>query len=136
MPEILKTTYSSTRCIKDCTKIIWRKTSSLSSQGSLYWRYKQYATCKGLFGTASSEAITFVSEFYAGSILAKKFWKGNDSIIADRRFAIDKELKPLKMKLSIPLFLSDQSQLPKGEATESQKELLSKYTHRKSQNTS
>ena len=135
MPEILKTTYSSTRCIKDCTKIFWRKTS-LSSQGSLYWRYKQYATCKGLFGTASSEAITFVSEFYAGSILAKKFWKGNDSVIADRRFTIDKELKPLKIKLSIPLFLSDQSQLLKGEATESQKELLSKYTYRKSQNTS
>ena len=36
MPETFKTSYCSTRCIKDCIKIFCQKPSSLSSQTSLY----------------------------------------------------------------------------------------------------
>ena len=38
----------------------------------------------------------------------------------DRGFTIDKELKPLNMRLSIPLFLYCQIQLLKDEVTEGQ----------------
>ena len=38
----------------------------------------------------------------------------------DRGFTIDKELKPLNMRLSIPLFLYWQIQLLKDKATEGQ----------------
>ena len=38
-------------------------------------------------------------------ILSKNLWKDNDSIMADCRFTMAKELEPLNMKLNISLFL-------------------------------
>ena len=51
-------------------------------------------------------------------ILGSTNW--NDSIMADWRFTIEKELEPLNMKLKIPLFLSVRSQMLKDEVTENQ----------------
>ena len=53
-------------------------------------------------------------------ILTKNLCEDNDSIMKDRGFTIDKKLKPLNMRLSIPLFLYWQIQLLKDEATEGQ----------------
>ena len=50
MPEIFKRTYSSTRCILDCTELYCQRTSSLSTQSSLYSHNKSHATYKGLIG--------------------------------------------------------------------------------------
>ena len=44
----------------------------------------------------------------------------NDSIVADCRFTIEKELEPLNITLNIPLFLSDLSQLLKDKVAKSQ----------------
>ena len=71
-----------------------------------------------MFRIAPSEAISFISEFYA--VLSKNLWEDNDSIIADRGFTIDKELKPLNEKLNSPLFFSGPSQLLKDQTRESQ----------------
>ena len=38
-------------------------------------------------------------------IFSKNRWKENDSIMADCRFTMAKELEALNMKLNIPLFL-------------------------------
>lgn len=65
--ETFKTTYPSTRCIEDCTKDA-SKPSFLSSQSSLYWRYKQHFTYKGSSEIGPFEVISFISEFYGGYI--------------------------------------------------------------------
>ena len=115
MPETFKTEYPSTRCIIDCTKIFCQTPSSLSSQSSLCSSYKHHVKYKGLFGIAPTRAKSFISELYAGwnshkksfrksFILNKNPWKDNDSIMADCRFTIAKELEPLNMNLNIPLF--------------------------------
>ena len=52
--------------------------------------------------------------------MSKNLWEDNDLIIVDRGFAIDKELKPLNVKLNIPLFLSGPSQLLIDKTRESQ----------------
>lgn len=62
MSETFRTTYPSTKCIRDCTKILCWKCSSLSSQNSLYLGYRHYFTRKGLFGIAPSVAICFNSK--------------------------------------------------------------------------
>ena len=136
MPETFKTTCSSHRCIIQSIKIFCRKPSSLLPQSSLYSIYnKHHVIYKGLFAIAPFEAKTFVSEFYAGcisqkEILRKSFmsskhpWEVNDSIAVVRRFPTERELKPINMKLNIPLFISAQNQLLKDEVTESQDEAL------------
>ena len=66
-------------------------------------------------------------------IFSKDLWKDNDSIMTDCGLTIDKELGPLNMRLSIPLFLYGQIQLLKDEATESENTDCAKiYTCRKS----
>ena len=93
--------------------------------------YKSHVTYKGLLGIAPSGGITFISQLYDGSIsgkeivqrsgiLDKKFWQPNDSVMADRGFTIDEELKQLKVNLNIATFLGGRSQLTKVEVKESQ----------------
>ena len=55
---------------------------------------------------------------------SKHPWEANDSIAVVRRFPTERELKPINMKLNIPLFISAQNQLLKDEVTESQDEAL------------
>ena len=88
-------------------------------------------TYKGLIGIAPSGAITFVSQLFDGSIsdkeiivrsgiLNSKLWSANDSVMADRGFTIEEELKPLNVKLNIPAFLDGREQLSENEVKESQ----------------
>ena len=88
-------------------------------------------TYKGLLGIAPSGAITFISQLFDGSIsdkeivarsgiLNSKLSSENDSIMADRGFTIEEELKPLKVKLNIPAFLDGREQLSENEVKESQ----------------
>ena len=116
MPETFRTTYPSTKCIRDCTKIFCQKSSSLSSQSSPYSGYRHYVTRKGLLGIASSYAISFNSK--QALFQTKKFWQIL-TIMAGSRFKIQNEVELLNVKLDIPLFLSDKSQLLKDDATES-----------------
>ena len=116
MPETFKTTYPSTRCIIDCTKIFCQRPSSPSSQSAMYSNYKHHVAYKGMLGIAPSGAPTFISELYEGSIsdneivkrsgiLNKNLWDDNDSIMAERGFTIQNELAPLNVELNIPSFL-------------------------------
>ena len=89
MPETLKTTYSSTRCIIDCTNIFRPTPSSLSFQSSLCSGYTHYFKYKSLFGIALYGAKSFIKQLYAEynshkEIFRKSFnlsrnpWKDND----------------------------------------------------------
>ena len=131
MPESFKKTYPSTRCIIDCTELFCQRPSSLSSQSHMYSQYKSHVTYKGLIGIAPSGAITFVSQLYEGSIsdqeivkrsgfLQQILWEKNDSVMADRGFKIEEDLKPLGVNLNIPSFLEGRDQLSEREVIESQ----------------
>ena len=129
MPEIFKRTYPSTRCILDCTEFYCQRLFSLSTQSSLYSHYKSHVTYMGLIGVSPSGSITFVSELYDGSIsnkeimrksgiLDKELWSPGDSVMADRGFTIESDLKELKVNLNIPSFLSGRTQLTAAEVKE------------------
>ena len=97
----------------------------------MYSHYKSHVTYKGILGIAPSEATTFISQLYEGSIsnkdivnrsgiLHEKLWGENDSIMADRGFTITDLLKPLNVALNIPSFISGREQLTEEEVNESQ----------------
>ena len=84
-----------------------------------------------MVGIAPSGAVTFVSQLYDGSIsdkelvaksgiLNKDLWGEDDSLMADRGFTIEDELKPLNVSLNIPAFLKGRDQLSEKEVKESQ----------------
>ena len=52
-------------------------------------------------------------------ILEKDFWSPGDSIMADRGFAIGRDLKELKVDLNIPTFLVGRAQSTAAEVKES-----------------
>ena len=54
-------------------------------------------------------------------ILDERFWQPNGSVMADRGFTIDEELKQLKVNLNVPAFRGGSSQLTKAEVKESQR---------------
>ena len=131
MPETFRNTYPTTRCIIDATELFCQRPSSLTIQSALYSSYKHHVTYKGLVGIAPSGAITFVSQLYDGSIsdkelvvrcgiLKKELWDEGDSMMADRGFTIEDDLKPLKVGLNIPAFLGGREQLTEDEVKESQ----------------
>ena len=73
-----------------------------------------------------SGLITFVSELYDAStsdkeivrksgILEKELWSPGDSVLADRGFTIESNLKELKVNLNIPSFLVGRAQLTTAE---------------------
>ena len=131
MPQNFKNAYPSTRCIIDCTELFCQRPSPLINQSCMYSHYKSHVTYKGLLGIAPSGCIIFISQLYDESIsnkeivrrsgiLDERFWQPKDSVMADRGFKIDEELKQLKVNLNVLAFLGARSQLTKAEVKESQ----------------
>ena len=131
MTEVFKRTNPSTRCILDCKELYCQRPFSLSTQISLYSHYKSHITYKGLIRGSSSGSITFVSQLHDGSIsdkeivrksgiLEKELWSPGDSVMADRGFTIESDLKELNVDLNIPSLLGGRAQLTAAEVKESQ----------------
>ena len=131
MPHCFKDTYPDTRCIIDCTELFTQVPSSVAIQSALYSTYKHHVTYKGLIGIAPSGAVTFVSQLYPRSLSDKEivcrsgflnpsFWTNGDSVMADRGFTIEENLKELNVTLNIPAFLEGRDQLSVEEVVESQ----------------
>ena len=131
MPKSFKELYPTTRCIIDCTELFCQRPSSLATQSSLYSHYKSRVTYKGLVGISPAGAITFISQLFDGSIsdkaivresgfLQEHFWEKGDSVMADRGFTIEDDLKPFKVKLNIPSFLENKDQFSHEDIVESQ----------------
>ena len=131
MPVTFQNTYPTTRCIIDCTELFCQRPSSMSIQSHMYSQYKSHVTYKGLVGISPAGAVTFVSQLYEGCIsdneivkrsgfLEKDLWSNGDSVMADRGFTIEEDLKPLNVKLNIPAFLDQRQQFSEAEVKESQ----------------
>ena len=132
IPECFKETYPDTRVIIDCTELYCQVPSALNTQSSLYSAYKYHVTYKGLTGIAPSCAVTFVSPLYQGrtsdkdivgkcGLLDTQLWDANrDSVVADRGFTIEDDLRKINVALNIPAFLDGRDQLDEDEVLESQ----------------
>ena len=132
VPECFKETYPDTRVIIDCTELYYQVPSALNTQSSLYSTYKHHVTYKGLIGIAPSGAVTFVGPLYQGrtsdkeivgkcGLLDPQLWDANrDSVMADRGFTIEDDLKKINVALNIPAFLDGRDQLDEDEVLESQ----------------
>ena len=82
MAGVLKDKYSSMRVIIDCTETKCKMPSSLLINTELFKSYKNHTTT-GLIGIAPNGAVTFISQFYTGSISDREissaavFWLKN-----------------------------------------------------------
>ncbi len=72
MPEAFKSKYKSKRVIIDCTEVKCQMPSSLQLNGELFSSYKNHTTLKGLVGISPGGAITFISQFYTGSVFDRE----------------------------------------------------------------
>ncbi|XP_065650304.1 uncharacterized protein LOC136078461 [Hydra vulgaris] len=112
MPICFKDVYLNTRVIIDCIEIFTLISTSYHTQSAMFSKYKHH-TAKGLIGIASSGAITFVSDLFAGRSSDKqitnycgiiKLLEKGDSLMADRGFDLVNDL-PKGISLNLPPFL-------------------------------
>ena len=131
MLQCFKDTYPSTRTTIDCTELFVQVPSSLNAQFALYSFYKHHCIYKALVDISPSGSVTFVIALYPGNhsdreitqrsvLLNPLFWNKGDSIMADKGFTIEEDLKPLGVSLNIPSFLDGRDQLEEEEVIESQ----------------
>ena len=131
MPESFKQTYPNTWYIIDCTELFYQRPSSLFVQSSFYSNYKHHVTYKSIIGIAPCAAVTFISNFYPGSIFDKEIVRRSgllnealkakkDSIMTDRGFLISDDLEIVGVSLNIPAFVNGHDQLTQAEVEESQ----------------
>lgn len=129
MPASFKELYPHTTAILDATEIRVNIPSSLLLQSQTYSNYKSSNTLKALIAISPAGHVIFVSSLYTGCIsdtqlversgLLSLLQKG-DEIMADRGFTIEDLLLPLGVKLNIPPFLGERSQMEAGEVVETQ----------------
>ena len=137
MPEIFKPAYVATRVIIDCTELYVLKPSSLCLNSELYSNYKSNTTFKGLIGSTPAEAISFVSVLFRGSISDKEITKQSgildllepgDGVMADKGFVINDLLQLSMCSLSMPPFLSANTQFSQDEVI-STKSIANRRVH-------
>ena len=102
--KCFKETYPNTRCIIECTELFVQMPSPLNTQSAMYSTYKHHCSYKGLVSISLSGAVTFISGLYPGSLSDKEitersgflnpaFWTPGDSVMADRDFTIEDQLR-------------------------------------------
>ena len=117
--------YPKNICIIDATELKIEVPSALQKHSESYSTYKSHTTLKCLLGVDPKGGIMFISQLYEGyisdkqivkrsgflDILRKKLTvseiKKGDSLMADKGFDIQDELKKLDLHLNIPPFLKD-----------------------------
>lgn len=101
--------------------------SNYNTQSQTYSLYKGHNTAKGLIGIAPNGFVSFMSNpagtgqsvrqrDYKAQRLDKLLEKG-DSVMADRGFLIEDDLRELGVKLNRPPMLKGQRQLTVAEET-------------------
>ena len=126
LPNAFKEKYPMTYIIIDASEIFVETPSDLMLQSSTWSNYKQHNTTKFLIGITPNGAISFVSPAFVGSIsdpeltrasglIPKLQGKGNISVMADRRFTIQDQLRSIGVALNIPPFLDGKHQLSANE---------------------
>ena len=72
MSEAFKDKYPSTRVKIDCTEVRCQMPSSLLLNSELFSSYKNHTTLKAVVGISLKGSITFMGQFYTGSISDKE----------------------------------------------------------------
>ena len=116
--------YPNNICIIDATELKIEVPSAVQKHSESYSTYKSHTTLKCLLGVHLKGGIMFISQFYEGSISDKQIVERSgfldilrkkltvseikkwDSLMADKGFDIQDELKKLDSHLNIP-FLKD-----------------------------
>ncbi|KAJ8306775.1 hypothetical protein KUTeg_015671, partial [Tegillarca granosa] len=124
MTEAYRIDFPTCLAILDCTEIKTEKPSSLKQQSQLYSDYKSTNTLKALVVCDPRGSVIFVSDLFSGSISdneivrqcgfldhlrnlkANGFIHANDSLMADKGFLIENDLKEINIELNIPPFAS------------------------------
>jgi len=129
MPVAFKELYPHTTAIVDTTEIRVNIPSSLLLQSQTYSNYKSTNTFKALIAISPAGHVTFVSSLYTGCISDTQLVERSgflsllqegDEIMADRGFTIENLLTPLGVRLNIPPFLGERSQMEGTEVVETQ----------------
>ena len=137
MPPVFKELYPDLVSIIDCTEIRMETPSSLDKQSMCYSSYKSHTTLKSLIGITPNGVVSFVSEFYSGSIsdpdIVEKSGFVNhvqhgDCIMADKGFTIRDQLAAVGARLVMPNYLSSKGKFSRRE-TEHNKKVASLRIH-------
>lgn len=130
MPADLKREYPSTRVIIDATEMFVEIPSDFRVQSDSFSQYKHNNTAKGVTGVSPNGLVTFVSDLAPGKLSDKKLTiqsglfnllEPGDSVMADRGFLIEEELKQLQVGLNIPAFMNGRTQLSEEDEDESRR---------------
>ena len=126
LPVAFKQKYPTTYAIIDASEVFLETPSDLQMQSSTWSSYKHHNTAKFLVACTPNGSISYVSPLYVGSISDVELTrvsgfldtlknKPGISIMADRGFTIQDQLKPLGVNLNIPPFMEGRKQLPSEE---------------------
>ena len=106
--------FPSTRIVIDCTEIFSEQASSLPARKQMFSGYKHHVTYKFLVGISPSGYVAYVSEAWGGRASDKLITLSStkllqelepgDSVMADRGFLIDCDLKARGITLICPAF--------------------------------
>ena len=125
LPDAFHRKYSNTFAIIDGSKIFIQTPSDLHLQASTWSQNKHHNTAKFLVVCTPNGVISYISPLYFGSIsdveltrisgysslLQKLEGQNGISIMADKGFTIEDQLKAIGIVLNIPPFLSGCQQL-------------------------
>jgi len=126
LPVDFKQKYPTTHAIIAASEVFLKTPSDLQMQSSTWSNYKHHKTAKFLVGCTPNGTISCVSPLYVGSISDVELTcisgfvdtlkhKPGISIMADRGFTIQDQLKPLGVNLNILPFMEGRKQLPAEE---------------------
>lgn len=128
MPQEIKEKYPTTRVIIDATEIFVELPSDFNTQSDVYSQYKHHSTAKGVTGCDPLGRVTFVGDLVPGKMSDKELTlqsglmdllEEGDSVMCDRGFLLENELKEIGVDLNMPAFLKGREQLPLREENES-----------------
>ncbi|XP_065288147.1 uncharacterized protein [Dermacentor albipictus] len=124
MPDNFKELYPSTRIVLDCTEIFIENPSDYNTQSDTFSSYKGHNTAKGLIGITPNGFVSFVSNLAPGRLSDRELTRhsglyelleNGDSVMADRGFLIEDDLRQLGVELNMPPMLNGRSQLSLAE---------------------
>lgn len=138
MPKKFKEEHPNNLIIIDCTELKIQCPSSLVLQSQSYSNYKSTNTLKSLVGVDPKGGFMFVSQLYTGSISDKQIVtrsgflellsskkevsevEDGDSIMADKGFDIEEDLRKIGLQLNSPPFLKEKPQFNENEVIRTQ----------------
>ena len=132
MPQTFKDSFPKTRVIIDCTEFYCEAPTSLELKGNMYSDYKGRETYKALVGITPAGSVSFVSQFYYGSLsdreiversglLNPRMFDDGDEIMADKGFNIRDLTDKIGVRLNLPIFLGSRDQFEANETVINQK---------------